>query len=290
MRIALATCQDLPAWEVDDRPLHEALTARGVEIAHPVWSDPRVEWPSFDACLIRTTWDYQHRRDEFLAWARRVAGVTRLFNPLAIVRWNTHKSYLLDLRSRGVPIAPTVWLSRGARADLGSLLADRGWSKALLKPAIGSTARETMRFESAGAGLTAAQAHLDRMLATEDMLVQPYLARVETEGELSAIFIDGRLSHTVRKIPVRGDFRVQDDFGASDGPVTLTEAELDLARRVMRAVGADLLYGRVDFLRDDDGALVVTELELVEPSLFFRHAPGAAGRLAEALCNRVRRA
>ena len=120
-----------------------------------------------------------------------------------------------------------------------------------------------------------------------DLLLQPYLARVETEGELSAIFIDGRLSHAVRKVPVHGDYRVQDDFGAHDEPTTLARDEIALAERAIRVAGTDLLYGRTDFLRADDGSLVLTELELVEPSMFFRHAPQAPDRLADALRARL---
>lgn len=289
MRIALPTCEHLPDWEVDDLPLHAALEARGLEVARPVWSDGAVDWSRFDACLIRTTWDYQERREEFLAWAERVAAHVPLFNPLPVIRWNTHKSYLRDLAERGVPIAPTVWLRAGSAVRLAPLLERRGWERAFLKPAIGATARETLRFRAAGAELEAAQAHADRLLPREDLLLQPYLGRVETEGELSAIFLDGVFSHAVRKLPVPGDYRVQDDFGARDERAHPAPQELDLAARVVRAAehGADLLYARVDLLRDDDGALVVTELELVEPSLFFRHEPGAADRLATALSHRI---
>ena len=161
------------------------------------------------------------------------------------------------------------------------------WDRAFIKPFIGSTSRETLRFDADDEGLSAAQAHLDRLLANEGVMIQPYLQRVETEGELSAIFIEGEITHTVRKIPVPGDYRVQDDFGATDEPITFGDAELDLARRIMSLVEGDLLYGRVDFLRDNAGHLCLSELELVEPSLFFRHGGHAASLLADALCRRL---
>ena len=84
----------------------------------PAWDAPEVDWASFDACLIRTTWDYMERRDAFVAWAERLETQTRLFNPAATVRWNTHKRYLRDLEARGARLAPTVWLSRGDAADV----------------------------------------------------------------------------------------------------------------------------------------------------------------------------
>ena len=299
MRIALATCSTLPDWEVDDRPLHRALQERGADLAQPAWDEPSVDWSGFDACLIRTTWDYMERRAAYVDWAERTAQRTRLFNPPAVVRWNTHKRYLRELEREGVPVIPTVWMEAGTDVDLRSVLAERGWRRALLKPMVGACAREALPFDARPEELARAQAHLDRTLAREGMMLQPYLERVETEGELSAVFLDGAFSHAVRKVPVPGDFRVQDDYGARDEPFELPPAEGELVDRIAslagralsRAAGtriADLLYARVDLLRDDSGSLRLTELELVEPSLFFRHAPEAAGRLAGALLGRLR--
>jgi glutathione synthase/RimK-type ligase-like ATP-grasp enzyme len=273
--LALATCASLPAWEVDDRPFHEALAARGIEARQVVWNDDAIAWAAFDAVLIRTTWDYQEKRDAFVAWAERLP--VPLHNPADVVRWNTHKSYLRDLEARGVPIVPTAWLARGTAPDIASVCKGRGWRRAFVKPCVGATARETLRFD---AGDPAAQRHVDRLLANEDLMLQPYLSRVETEGELSAIFIDGDLTHSVRKVPVSGDYRVQDDFGASDYAIDFPDVAL--ARRTIDALGRKLLYARADFLIADEG-LLLTELELVEPSLFFRHGRHAADRLALAL-------
>ena len=190
MRLGLATCRDLPDWEVDDRPLHERLLARGVELEHPVWDDGTVDWTDYDAVLIRTTWDYMERREHFVAWAE---AVPRLYNPAHVVRWNTHKSYLKDLHAHH--IAPTSWFARGSTFDLSSLEGGMHF----IKPQVGATARETLRFQP---GDPSAQEHFDRLVAQEDVMVQPYLSRVETEGEVSAIFIDGELSHRVRKIQI----------------------------------------------------------------------------------------
>jgi glutathione synthase/RimK-type ligase-like ATP-grasp enzyme len=275
VNLALATCATVPDWEVDDRVFHPALADRRVAASQQVWDDPTVDWSAFDAVLIRTTWDYQEKRDAFVAWANRIP--VPLYNPAHIVGWNTHKSYLRDLESRGVAIIPTEWLARGTTPDVAAICRRRGWTKAFLKPCVGATARETLRFD---AGDPAAQAHAARLLATEDLMLQPYLSRVETEGELSAIFIAGELTHAVRKVPVPGDYRVQDDFGAKDYRIEFPDAAL--ARRTLDAVGEPLLYGRADFLIAESG-LLLTELELVEPSLFFRHSANAADRLADAI-------
>ncbi|MGD2111348.1 MAG: hypothetical protein PVI86_18375 [Phycisphaerae bacterium] len=287
MKIALVTRSNLPDWEVDDRPLHAAFADLGVELCHPAWDDRDFDWTACDAALMRTTWDYQDRRDEFLAWARRVAAAIPLYNPLPVIRWNTDKTYLRDLQSRGVTTIPTVWLNAGTTVDVGSALAARGWKRAFLKPAIGATARETLRFQTDRAGIEQAERHIARLLPTEDLLLQPYLPSVERVGELSLIFIDRQFSHAVRKVPVPGDYRVQDDFGASDEPARVNANLVEMALDIVNTVQHDLLYARVDFLRDEHDRLCVSELELVEPSLFFRHCPEAAPRLAAALLARL---
>lgn len=299
MLLALATRSDLPTWEIDDRHLHVALRARGVAFEQPVWDDPGVDWRRFDGVLIRTTWDYQDKLSAFQAWVQCVAAVTRVWNPAAVVRWNTHKRYLRQLQQHGVPLAPTIWLEAGSTVELASLVREAGWSEGFLKPCVGATARETMRFAADPAGLAVAQAHVDRLLPHEDLMLQPFLRNVMQRGEWSAIFVDGQIAHCVRKIPVPGDYRVQDDFGARDELYEPSAVERATAQQAMAVVqeaggpcpGADgtpLLYGRTDFLWADDGACVLTELELVEPSLFLRHAPATGERLADAWLRRLR--
>jgi glutathione synthase/RimK-type ligase-like ATP-grasp enzyme len=298
MVIGVATCSDLPGWEIDDQPLFDVMKRQGVTYSLVEWDDPAVDWASFEGILVRTTWDYTEYYRDFLQWIRDVSAITPIFNPPETLLWNAHKSYLRDLEERGVPIAPTVWLERGQYVDIAQIFSQTGWSSGFVKPLVGATARGTMRFRADERGLANAQKHLDELLGVCGAMVQPYLSSVETEGEYSAIIIDGEVTHTVRKVPVAGDYRVQDDHGASDEPCVLSEEELELCHRVCKLVsnspdwhgkwsGQPLLYARVDLLRDADGKFVLNELELVEPSLFLRHGPQAAGKLVKALQRRL---
>ena len=73
-----------------------------------------------------------------------------------------------------------------------------------------------------------------------------------------------------------GDFQAtirQQSRGISD----------ELAEAAMAACSARPVYGRVDMVRGDDGRLLVMELELVEPELWYRMHPPAAEAFAEAL-------
>lgn len=282
MKIALATCAELPGWEVDDQPLIESLQSKGATVAFPIWNDAHVNWEQFDITVIRTTWDYHLKKNEFVAWCN---SVPRLFNNAAIVSWNTHKSYLRELSKQGVAIAPTVWIDTGEKIDAARTMEQFKTDRGFIKPQVGACASDTLRFTLDN--VKEAQVFLDSQLH-QDMMMQPYIASVETEGELSAIFIDGTLSHGVQKIPVAGDYRVQDDFGASDMPYTFTKSEVREMNKTLLAVpdNASLLYARFDYLRSDEGTLLLNELELVEPSLFFRHSEESASLLADAIIKR----
>lgn len=291
LEVALVTCRQVGGLDPDDQPLREALVGRGLSVEAVAWDDGDFGWAGVRIAVLRSTWDYFHRRDEFLAWVDRTAQSTRLFNPPAIVRWNTHKSYLRDLEARGCAVVPTVVLTAGSRADLRALLGERGWRHAVVKPAVSADAWETARADAADP--PAAQMHLDRLLPARDMLVQPYLGAVESQGERCLVVIDGEVSHSVRK---RSLWQGGRHAGPEGGPVPIAGDEAALARRVLGAASDALgsgvpwppLYARVDMVRNDVGAPVLLELELCEPTLFLRDAPAAAGRLAASIEARLR--
>ncbi|MEX2503871.1 MAG: hypothetical protein WD378_03415 [Egicoccus sp.] len=287
MHVALitATVEGLDFVADVDAALATALVARGIEVSQPRWDDPDVDWDGIDIAVVRTTWDYPQRRDEFLAWAADVGQRTRLWNPADVLRWNTHKSYLIELEERGAPVVPTAWLGQGDEVVLDDLLRSRGWTRAVVKPAVGAG--------SSGLALVDlddpdAQRHLDRELATGDVLVQPYLAAVETRGELSVVVVDGEVSHAVRKRPTGGDFRIQEEFGGSYEVADLDADTTALARWIVEATGHELLFARVDLLEDDFGQPQLVELEATEPDLYLRHVPAAADRVADAVVRRGR--
>lgn len=277
-RIALATYAKLPGLNDDDRLLVSALSELGVTAAPAVWDSPDVAWDEFQAVLVRSCWDYHRRLPEFLTWIDRVerAGVA-VWNPPAVLRWNSHKAYLRDLAARGVPIVPTRWLARRDRTELAHLLDREGWRHAVIKPAVSASATETWRTSSTTAA--ADQWRLDALLDAEDVLVQPFVPEVEAAGEWSAVFLGGRFSHAVLKRPADGDYRVQWEFGGSALAATPPDHLVAEAARVLAAAPGDTVYARVDGVVRD-GRLLLMELELIEPHLFLGWDAGAAERLA----------
>ena len=267
----------------DEVPLAEALRARGHEPVVAVWADPGVDWAGFDAALIRSTWDYFRRRDEYVAWAFRAGALTRLFNPPELVRFTTHKFYLRELERGGAAIIPTEFVPAGSRVDLAALLEARGWTAAVLTPAVSADSFATLR--ATRGEPEAGQHHLDFHLRERDMMVQAYMPAVAEPGERCLVAIDGELSHAVRK---RSLFLGGRHAGPEGLPVPIADDEAEAARRILALVpGGPPLYARIDLVRDPAGRPRLMELELAEPSLFFAEGPGSAARLVAALERRV---
>jgi glutathione synthase/RimK-type ligase-like ATP-grasp enzyme len=285
MDVVLATSAALPGLSADDRLLLDVLVRAGVETEPAVWEDPHYDWASARLCVIRSTWDYAYRLDQFVSWARKVGSRTTLLNPAHVVEWNTHKCYLLDLEQRGVPVVPTEVLQSGSASRLAEVLDRRGWREVIVKAAVAQTGLYLKHFKAAS--LDAGQAHLDRLLPHEDMLVQPYLPAVSSSGEVSLVYVDGALTHAVRKLSADGDVRVHHEFGGTVVRDAPSEEECAVAAQTFDAVNESLLYGRVDLVADETGRPVVMELELVEPDLFFRVAPDSAERLAGSILGRL---
>lgn len=291
-RVALVTCNEVPDVDLDSQPLIPLLAGLGIEATPCVWDDRAIDWREFDLAVVRSCWDYHTRRDEFLAWAARVP---RLANPFAVLDWNTDKRYLTDLRKRGIPVVHTRWIEPTDPFAPDELPL---YDEFVIKPAVSLSSLSTGRYRLAETEhRRLAGEHVLRLQrAGMTVMLQPYMNRIEREGETSLVFIDGQFTHAVRKDPgLDGpDTGLDRRFVPHDGlglrPIQPSAEQLALARRALRAVpgGPDaLLYARVDLIPDARGAPVVLEVELTEPQLYLSVVPEAAARMAEAIASIV---
>jgi len=303
LRMALVTAREALELDEDMPTLAAALREAGAAVETPCWDDPGVDWTRYGAALLRSTWDYADRIDEFLAWCDRCSARTRLLNPSGVVRWNTDKHYLADLARAGVPVVPTRFVEPGsdARTELEAFLTDGpnsltvgrwdGFDEFVVKPSIGAGSRDAARYRRNE--LDRALDHVQRLVAAgRSLLLQPYLSRVDEQGETAVLYLGGRFSHAIRKGPLLrpGAALVEGLFAPEEiRPREAERAELDVAAAAYAAIPfAAPDYARIDLLRDTRGAPVVLELELTEPSLFLAHAPGAADTFAAHLVQRLR--
>ncbi|MDX6197845.1 MAG: hypothetical protein QOJ79_996 [Actinomycetota bacterium] len=266
MRVALAGCRALD--DPDEPALIAALARAGVAAQGHPWDDD-LDWSSYDLVVVRSTWDYIARREEFLAWA---GAVPRLANPVSVLRWNTDKRYLERLAAVGVPVVPTTYVTDHFEPPSGQYV---------VKPTVSAAAMDTAKYGPADE--VVAREHVSRLLAAgREVMVQPYLASVETERETSLLYLGGAFSHGAHKGRVLTGVGALSPNDWDLGPRNPSATERALAEQVLAAVDEPLLYARVDVLAGEDGPLLL-ELELTEPFLFLDFAEGAADRFAAAI-------
>ena len=275
--VLLATCAHMPDGEewAGTNLLLPALAERDLDARWVVWDDPAVDW-SEGLVAVRSTWDYEQRREEFLTWARSVPW---MLNSAAVFSWNTDKAYLTQLADAGVPVVPTVVVER----EEGLLPAVSGFGASVVKPSVGAGGRGVVVLD----GTSDAEPEF----GSGPWVVQPVVESVRTEGETSVFVIDGQVVSQAQKRPAPGELRVHEQYGGTTVAAPVTDEAADVARRAVAAaeavLGERLDYARVDQMRLADGTLALSELEVTEPGLYLEVLPDNAPVFADLVLDRL---
>ncbi len=280
-RVAFLTLHDPSGFVIDDDLAIKPLAARGWQVETLPWDRKGIDWRRYQLVVIRSTWDYQHHAEKFLGVLETIeqSGV-RLENGSEISRWNMRKTYLRELAAHGVEIVPTFWRERLGAGDLLPLFDELRSEEAVIKPVMSANAEGAWHLDRKRTSELASE--IETYFANRPLMLQPFERGIVEEGEYSMIYFNGVYSHSVLKVPKRGDFRVQEEYGSEIIPVTPEPALRAMGDAAIAAVGSKLLYARADFVRSGDSFRVM-ELELVEPGLYLRSDSGAPDRFADAI-------
>ena len=257
--------------------LRAPFAEKGLDLIDVDWADPTQNWADYGAAIIGTTWDYWDHADQFLATLDAIEAQTQLHNPAALVRWNAHKRYLEGLQQKGARLIPTLWIDRVDQAAFNAAFDQLGSDDLVFKRQVGAGAAGQYRLSPGDT--------LPDM--PHPMMVQPFLDRIQTEGEYSFIFIGGAFCHALLKQAKAGDYRIQSSYGGFETPVSPTPEDLADAQAVLNTLDEMPLYARVDMLRDADGRLLLMELELIEPYLYPVEGPNLGSMMANALAEKL---
>lgn len=288
--VVIATCDKYVAPQnitlyvqnilTEEKLLVDALVQKGLKVGKKSWSDENFDWSQTDKVLIRTTWDYFERFEEWKSWLNLVSQKTELINPVELVRWNMDKHYLGDLARRGINVPETHYIEKGISTSLRKLHMKTGWKETILKPCVSGASRHTYKLNADN--IEAHEAIFQKLIQNEAFMLQPFQKNI-VKGEISLMVMGGQFTHAVLKVAKPGDFRVQDDFGGTVQPYQPSAAEMDFAEKAVAACKPTPYLARVDIIRDNKDELAIIEIELIEPELWFRLNPNATEVLAAAI-------
>ena len=311
-RFALLTSDDLESYILDEHYLEKALKEKNHEWQWVSWKTKEVDWQSFDCVIVRTTWDYTKELSFFLKQLKTIENQNGfLLNPYSLIQWNSNKRYLLDLEKEGIPVVSTHFYEN--LAFLENIFDDLDTDKIVVKPSVGAGSKNTFFLdkksieffkeeksaESRSLSMDSVKQGLGKTtmdwnsveimekvfknLQNRELMVQPFMKNIVLQGEFSAHFFGRQMSHCILKKPKTGDFRSQEEYGGYIRKVDMTESQMDFCKRVMNQIKGPWLFARIDFVMDNQGQEALMELELIEPSLYFRYAKGSAKLFVESL-------
>ncbi|MFQ3293610.1 MAG: glutathione synthase/RimK-type ligase-like ATP-grasp enzyme [Natrialbaceae archaeon] len=283
--LAIVTGRFAPNLSDGGKKVAATLADRGISSEPVMWTDQSVEWNSYDAVLLRSCWDYPEDRGRFRAMLGEIerAGIP-VCNPLSVIRWNLHKSYLTALADAGVQIPPTVVLEPGTDTSLENVLRTHGWEEAVVKPAIGAMSSQVWRTAVTEVGEYESQ--FDDLVGHHDVVVQEFVPEI-TDGERSIVFFGGEYSHAWNSLPTDDDITEFDGNDADYEPSSAIRAQAATAVQAACDIleiqaGSHLPYARVDYVHRES-ELLLMELELIEPYLGFERGEDTIDRFCDAI-------
>jgi glutathione synthase/RimK-type ligase-like ATP-grasp enzyme len=283
--VALVTCREALGIDYDMPLLLEAVRVTGIVVDEVCWDDESIDWSTYNHIVIRSTWDYHRRYDEFMQWVRAVGAVSTISNSVDVITWNTDKHYLAEVAEMGLPVVPTVFIEPGHDDWLDQVRELLTKGDVVVKPAISAGSNDTERHSN----IDPAQKHVSELLSAQrSVMLQPYMADVDVESETGLVFIDSKFSHAFAKGPLlaqaknmSGGLYAEEEIGVRQP----TAEQLLIGEQAVKWLTSrfgKLLYARVDLLPTAQGPVII-EIELAEPSLYLLLHPQAATQLAEAI-------
>ena len=182
-------------------------------------------------------------------------------------------------------ITESHFIEQSAKVTLAQLHHILDWKDTVLKPCISGAARHTYKLNPEN--LEDHESIFQELIKSESMMLQPFQYNIVSKGEISMMVFNGQFTHAILKKAKAGEFRVQDDFGGSVHHYSPTDEEIEFVETSVKACFELPIYARVDIFQDNDGYISLSELELIEPELWFRHNPKATKLLARTIKDKL---
>lgn len=309
--IAILTCSEFDHDYLlyDDKHLLAEIKSNypNIAVSFCEWENDNLH---NDASLVvvRSPWNYVEKYAQFLPWFKNFAKQLsarkiKLCNDLDTIIWSSHKKYLTQLEQKGIAIVPSVLLPAHSSVEsVFTVLKNKNWQQSVVKACVGAGGKNCIKVYASDHQNNNDDNdkfnELSQVLQFSDVLVQPYLNSIKLKGEVSVVFINEEISHAVIWQPVKKDFFL--DYTVERSVYELSEKEKDLAIKTIQAAKQCVaeefpsgsfnpkdkyLYARVDLLFDDQdhSKSMVSEVELFEPSLFFRYSKATTAKMAKAI-------
>lgn len=257
--LIIATCKAYKEGNEALKKLKAKLENLHYQCELKAWQEIRVRHLAQNTLILPlAVWDYSLEYANFLHFLKELERAKiSILNPSEILKMNADKSYLKILEEANLPIIDSIIFKQNEEFDLSLI----PFQKAVIKPLVGQSGYK-VRF-------------LEQKIPTKEefphgALIQPFIESVEELGEFCFIFFGGKFNYAIHR-QTQKDWRANSNYGVKIAPLkNPSKAHIDLALKALKALkSSNLLYARVDLLPQKNGNVLINEVELIEPSLYF---------------------
>ena len=261
----------------EDSILLNEIANLGFSVKRISWSSKSFDWSNVKYVIFRTTWDYFEKLNDFRLWMKKTSKKTKFINPYSQILWNLDKVYLNDFKNQGINIVPSFFVNQ--KCSLNEIVNYTKWENVVVKPTISAAAWNTHLVLKQDLSLF--EPTFQDLQKNHNLLVQEFQKNILSRGEFSLMVIGGKYTHAVIKRVKKGDYRVQDDYGGSVERYNAPNEMVGFAESIISKCDPIPFYARVDIIIDNNNEFALSELELIEPELWFRFCPESAHLLAK---------
>lgn len=285
-KVALLSMDNLQRFKCYDKLLIAPMKKNGWLASEISWRDKSVNWNSFDAVIVRSTWDYQSDPNNFINVLANIKDSSaHLENNFEMMKWNMNKYYLHDLTNKNILTVETIWENNFSIEKILKYFSLLNTNEIVIKPNISASAENTFRIKSDE--IIKKSKKLETIFSNREFMIQPFMSNIISEGEYSLFYFNGQYSHAILKTPKPKDFRVQEEHGGKIVSINPEPSLKHETENVLSKLSTTPLYARVDFVRTSSDDFALMELELIEPSLYFNLDEKAPERFVNAFTEKM---
>lgn len=285
-KVALLSMDNLQRFKCYDKLLIAPMKKNGWLASEISWRDKSVNWNSFDAVIVRSTWDYQSDPNNFINVLANIKDSSaHLENNFEMMKWNMNKYYLHDLTNKNILTVETIWENNFSIEKILKYFSLLNTNEIVIKPNISASAENTFRIKSDE--IIKKSKKLETIFSNREFMIQPFMSNIISEGEYSLFYFNGQYSHAILKSPKPKDFRVQEEHGGKIVSINPEPSLKHETENVLSKLSTTPLYARVDFVRTSSDDFALMELELIEPSLYFNLDEKAPERFVNAFTEKM---
>lgn len=282
-KVIILTSLMVPELLDYDQELMHQLKSLGLNVDFVVWETEKEKLIGSDLVIFRSTWGYHLKINEFKEFLDFLdENKIKSLNPTNIIRKNLHKFYLKELRDSGFDILDTIFVDINSNQSIIEIIRE-DWDKFIIKPAISAASSDTYLFDKTS--LEKASEVFNELYRNGDILLQRFYPEVKN-GEISTIFFNRNFHYSVRKTPMKNDYRVQSTFGGFYEVIHPEKHILEAVKNAAYQFIDNCLYVRVDGLVVDNRFRIM-EIELIEPDLYLNIFPDGIPVLANEILKRL---